>query len=81
MPSMMTAVTLGLKHPGDKIRAARRKEKGETIMQKRALICGAGISGLSAGICLSRLGWEVTVFEKDDELRTVGTPSVATPTP
>lgn len=41
-------------------------------MTKRALICGAGISGLSAGICLSRLGWEVTVFEKDDELRTAG---------
>lgn len=41
-------------------------------MTKRALVCGAGISGLSAGICLSRLGWEVAVFEKDDELRTAG---------
>lgn len=41
-------------------------------MEKRALICGAGISGLSAGITLSRLGWDVTVFEKDSELRTAG---------
>lgn len=41
-------------------------------MTKRALVCGAGISGLSAGICLSRMGWDVTVFERDSELRTAG---------
>lgn len=41
-------------------------------MTRHALICGAGISGLAAGICLSRLGWDVTVFEKDVELRTAG---------
>ena len=41
-------------------------------MRKRALVCGAGISGLTAGICLRRLGWHVTVFEKDSELRTAG---------
>jgi 2-polyprenyl-6-methoxyphenol hydroxylase-like FAD-dependent oxidoreductase len=41
-------------------------------MTKRALVCGAGISGLSAGIRLSRLGWDVTVFERDSELRTAG---------
>lgn len=41
-------------------------------MTKRALVCGAGISGLSAGICLARMGWDVTVFERDSELRTAG---------
>ncbi|MCK9553136.1 FAD-dependent oxidoreductase [Aquamicrobium sp.] len=41
-------------------------------MTKRALVCGAGISGLTAGIYLTRLGWDVTVFEKDPELRTAG---------
>lgn len=41
-------------------------------MTKRALVCGAGISGLSAGICLARKGWQVTVFERDGELRTAG---------
>lgn len=41
-------------------------------MTKRALVCGAGISGLAAGIYLTRLGWDVTVFEKDPELRTAG---------
>jgi len=41
-------------------------------MTKRALVCGAGISGLTAGIYLTRLGWNVTVFEKDPELRTAG---------
>lgn len=41
-------------------------------MAKRALVCGAGISGLTAGIFLARMGWEVTVFEKDDELRVAG---------
>ena len=41
-------------------------------MGKRALVCGAGISGLSAGIMLSQMGWDVAVFEKDDELRVAG---------
>ncbi|MGI6853647.1 FAD-dependent oxidoreductase [Mesorhizobium sp. 1B3] len=41
-------------------------------MTKRALVCGAGISGLTAGIYLTRLGWDVTVFEKDPEIRTAG---------
>ena len=41
-------------------------------MGKRALVCGAGISGLSAGILLLQMGWDVTVFEKDDELRVAG---------
>ncbi|MCK0195945.1 FAD-dependent monooxygenase [Ancylobacter sp. 6x-1] len=41
-------------------------------MKKRALVCGAGIGGLSAGLALARIGWDVTVFERDEELRTAG---------
>ncbi|MGE0237657.1 MAG: FAD-dependent monooxygenase [Parvibaculaceae bacterium] len=41
-------------------------------MTKRALVCGAGISGLSIGIALKRMGWEVSVFDKDSELRVAG---------
>ena len=41
-------------------------------MTKRALVCGAGIGGLATGIALMRLGWDVTVFERDSELRTAG---------
>jgi FAD-dependent urate hydroxylase len=41
-------------------------------MAKHALICGAGISGLSLGIALRRLGWNVCVFDKDSELRVAG---------
>lgn len=41
-------------------------------MTKRALVCGAGISGLSIGIALRRMGWEVSVFDKDSELRVAG---------
>lgn len=41
-------------------------------MAGRALVCGAGIGGLTTGIMLRRLGWDVTVFERDSELRTAG---------
>jgi len=41
-------------------------------MTKHALVCGAGISGLSIGIALVRMGWEVSVFDKDSELRVAG---------
>ena len=41
-------------------------------MTKRALVCGAGISGLSLGIALRRMGWTVSVFDKDSELRVAG---------
>ncbi|MBL0374345.1 FAD-dependent monooxygenase [Rhizobium sp. KVB221] len=41
-------------------------------MTKRAIICGAGIGGLATGICLSRAGWQVTIYEKDTEIRTAG---------
>ena len=38
----------------------------------KALICGAGVGGLSAAIGLARIGCEVQVFEKSDTLRSTG---------
>lgn len=38
----------------------------------RVLICGAGVGGLSAGIALQRVGFDVVVFERAHELRTTG---------
>ena len=37
-----------------------------------ALIVGAGIGGLAAGIALRRAGWHVRIFERADAPRTVG---------
>jgi len=39
---------------------------------KAALIVGAGIGGLAAGIALRRAGWQVRIFERADAPRTVG---------
>jgi 2-polyprenyl-6-methoxyphenol hydroxylase-like FAD-dependent oxidoreductase len=39
---------------------------------RRALIVGAGIGGLAAGIALRRAGWEIQVFERADAPREVG---------
>ena len=39
---------------------------------KRALIAGAGIAGLAAGIALRKAGLEVKLFERTDELREIG---------
>ncbi|WP_051791294.1 FAD-dependent oxidoreductase [Amycolatopsis jejuensis] len=41
-------------------------------MTKRVLICGAGIGGLTAGLRLRRLGWDVRLFEREPEIRTAG---------
>jgi 2-polyprenyl-6-methoxyphenol hydroxylase-like FAD-dependent oxidoreductase len=38
----------------------------------KALIAGAGIAGLAAGIALRRAGLEVTVFERSPEMREIG---------
>lgn len=38
----------------------------------KALICGAGVGGLTAGLYLKRAGYDVTVFELHPELRTAG---------
>lgn len=38
----------------------------------KAIIIGAGMGGLSAGIALKRIGWDVKVYEKVREIRPVG---------
>jgi 2-polyprenyl-6-methoxyphenol hydroxylase-like FAD-dependent oxidoreductase len=38
----------------------------------RALVAGAGIAGLAAGIGLRRAGLEVQIFERSSELREIG---------
>ncbi len=39
----------------------------------KVLICGAGVGGLAAAIGFTRLGHDVTVFERASELRSTGT--------
>ena len=39
---------------------------------KRALIVGAGIGGLAAGIALRRISWDVEIFEQADAPRELG---------
>ncbi len=41
-------------------------------MPRRALIVGAGIGGLSAGIALRKAGWDVRIFERSNALRELG---------
>ncbi len=38
----------------------------------KALIIGAGIGGLAAGIALRQVGWDVEIFERSEELKDVG---------
>ncbi|GAA1604576.1 FAD-dependent monooxygenase [Kribbella catacumbae] len=42
------------------------------MSKRRAVIVGAGIGGLAAGIALHRRGWKVSVLEQAAELREVG---------
>jgi 2-polyprenyl-6-methoxyphenol hydroxylase-like FAD-dependent oxidoreductase len=49
-----------------------RKEQGEKTADKKALISGAGIAGLTVGTLLAEDGWDIIVVEKDSELRTEG---------
>ena len=44
----------------------------QSSASKRAIIIGAGIGGITAAIALQRAGLDVTVFERADELREVG---------
>lgn len=41
-------------------------------MTRTALIVGAGIGGLSAGIALRHVGWEVRIFERAVSPRELG---------
>jgi 2-polyprenyl-6-methoxyphenol hydroxylase-like FAD-dependent oxidoreductase len=41
-------------------------------MSRTALIVGAGIGGLSAGIALRRAGWAVRIFERAASPRELG---------
>jgi 2-polyprenyl-6-methoxyphenol hydroxylase-like FAD-dependent oxidoreductase len=41
-------------------------------MARRAIIVGAGIGGLSAGIALRKAGWDVRIFERSNALRELG---------
>src|SRR6185436_9741818 len=41
-------------------------------MTRTALIVGAGIGGLSAGIALKRAGWNVRIFERTASPRELG---------
>jgi 2-polyprenyl-6-methoxyphenol hydroxylase-like FAD-dependent oxidoreductase len=42
------------------------------VRPRRALIAGAGIAGLAAGIALRRAGLEVEIFERTNELHEIG---------
>ena len=46
---------------------------------KRAIVAGAGIGGLAAGIALRRIGFEVSVLERSPEPREVGSGIVIQP--
>ena len=37
-----------------------------------AMVCGAGVGGLSAAIALERAGYEVVVFEQAEDMRVTG---------
>lgn len=41
-------------------------------MSRRALIVGAGIGGLAAGVALKRAGWDIRIFEKAASPRELG---------
>ena len=38
----------------------------------KALVAGAGIGGLAAGVALRKTGHEVEIFERSNELREIG---------
>lgn len=41
-------------------------------MSRKAVICGAGVGGLTAGLALKQAGFDVMVYERHPELRTAG---------
>ena len=46
---------------------------------KHAIVVGAGIGGLTAGLALARDGWQVQVLERASQLRPVGVAIVLAP--
>jgi len=42
------------------------------MADKRAVVAGAGIGGLTAAVALRRRGWDVTVLERAPALEPVG---------
>ena len=44
----------------------------QTSARKKAIIIGGGIGGVTAAVALRRAGIDVTVFERADVLREVG---------
>jgi 2-polyprenyl-6-methoxyphenol hydroxylase-like FAD-dependent oxidoreductase len=42
------------------------------VFQRRALIVGAGIGGLAAGVALRRTGWDIRIYEKAASPRELG---------
>jgi 2-polyprenyl-6-methoxyphenol hydroxylase-like FAD-dependent oxidoreductase len=42
------------------------------MTKPHALIAGAGIGGLTAALCLARIGWRVTLLERAPILEEVG---------
>jgi 2-polyprenyl-6-methoxyphenol hydroxylase-like FAD-dependent oxidoreductase len=51
----------------------------ESVDKKRAIVAGAGIGGLAAGIALRRAGFEVTVLERSSPPREIGSGIVIQP--
>ncbi len=41
-------------------------------MKGNAIIAGAGIGGLAAGLALLRKGWQVRIYEQSDDIRILG---------
>ncbi len=41
---------------------------GRTVADKRALVVGAGLGGISAACALAAAGWQVSLFEKNDKI-------------
>ena len=41
-------------------------------MKGRAIVAGAGIGGLAAGLALLRKGWQVRIYEQSDDIRVLG---------
>src|SRR5690606_4767962 len=41
-------------------------------LNKQAIVIGAGIGGLAAAIALRKVGWDVTVYESNPDVREAG---------